>query len=98
MKVDGALVPVRNPFALRECLEVALEVTWPDVGQDQLACLRTLVRAIPAKIGAAHLCVGPGEREALLACVAFFRRSRTFYWLRSDLSDALSDLECQLQR
>ena len=96
--VDMSLVPVRNPFALRESLEVALEVTWPDVGETQVSCLRALVRVIPAGVGAACLPVGACESEALLACVAHFRRSRTYYWLRSDLSDALADLEHQLRR
>lgn len=98
MAVDAATVPVRNPFALRECLEVALEVTWPDMGPDQRDCLRTLVRAIPCKVAAAALPIGRCEREALLACAAHFRGSRTWYWLRSDLSEALSDLAEQLHR
>ena len=96
--MDGVQVPVRNPFALRECLEVALEVTWPDVGRDQAACLRALVKAIPVKIGSAELALGPGERNALLACAAHFRRSRTWYWLRADLCEALSEVEQQLKR
>lgn len=98
MAVDVATVPVRNPFALRECLEVALEVTWPDVGREQAECLRCLVGAIPCKVAAAELPVGPSERDALLACAAHFRRSRTWYWLRPDLCEALTDLEHQLQR
>lgn len=96
--MDGTRVPIRNPFALRECLEVALEVTWPDVAQEQAACLRSLVREIPVRVGAAQVSLGPGEREALLACAAHFRRSRTFYWLRADLCEALADLEHQLKR
>lgn len=75
-----------------------MEVTWPDVGPDQASCLRGLVRSIPTRVGAAELPVGPCEREALLICAAHFRRSRTWYWLRSDLSDALCDLEYQLKR
>ena len=95
--MDVISVPVRNPFALRECLEVALEVTWPDLGTEQVGCLRSLVRGIPCTVTAAELPVGPCEREALLACATHFRRSRTWYWLRSDLGDALTDLARQLQ-
>ncbi|MDF2629236.1 MAG: hypothetical protein K0R39_3067 [Symbiobacteriaceae bacterium] len=96
--MDAAQVSVRNPFAFRECLEVALEVTWPDVAQEQADALRTLLRAIPCKVAAAQLPMGPCERQALLACGAHFRRSRTWYWLRSDLSEAWTDMEHQLQR
>lgn len=95
--MDVISVVMRNPFALRECLEVALEVTWPDLGTEQVACLRSLVRGIPCTVAAVELSVGPCEREVLLACATHFRRSRTCYWLRSDLGDALTDLAQQLQ-
>lgn len=96
--MESLSVRVRNPFALRESLQIALEVSWPDLDPDRVGSLRTFVSVIPALIQPTALEVAPGVREGLLSAVAYFRRSRTYHWLREDLCQALRDLEQGLKQ
>ena len=87
---------VRNPFALREALQIVLEVTWPDLPPDQVDAIRAQVGALPTRIHAARWTLSPAAREALRSSLARFNQSRASYWLREDLSEALQDLKTQL--
>jgi hypothetical protein len=94
--MENRPVPVRNAFTLREGLEVALEVTWPDLGPEQGEALRALTRNLPVQVAAVEVTFRPQDEEAFLACMGRFKGSRTWYWLRSDLSEALTEAEQHL--
>lgn len=88
---------VQNPFALRESLQVALEVAWSDMPADELFGLRRFTREIPSCVSPTALKVGTMDRDGLLTCTAHFRQSRTWFWLREDLCEALCELERELR-
>lgn len=88
---------VQNPFALRESLQVALEVAWPDMPPDEVYGLRSFTCEIPARVSPIALQVGTADRDGLLTCTGHFRQSRTWFWLREDLCDALCELERELR-
>jgi TPP-dependent trihydroxycyclohexane-1,2-dione (THcHDO) dehydratase len=96
--MESLSVRVRNPFALREALQVALEVTWPDLPSEQVASLRSFTRVIPAQVGPAALSVGGDVQVGVLSCAGHFRQSRTWYWLREDLCQAFTELEKDLAK
>lgn len=96
--MEPLVMKIKNPFALLSSLQVALEVAWPDMSPEQLKHLRRFTETIPTQIGPAPLAVCAAERESLLACASCFRRSRTWYWLREDLSEAVVELERELCR
>lgn len=90
-------VRIRNPFALKESLQVALEVAWPDMAPDRVATLRRFLRGVPSVVQPTALAIEPGTREGILCCAAYFRQSRAWYWLREDLCQAIMDLERELK-
>lgn len=94
--MESLSVRVKNPFALRESLQVALEVSWADLPAEQVSDLKRFIGAVPAHVEATAVSVSPAERIGLKACAAYFRQSRTWYWLREDLSEALAELEREL--
>lgn len=91
--MENLTVSVRNPYALREALTVALEVAWPDLAPEVPPGIRTCIAYIPAVIIPQEMHMDTGHRDAFLACISYFRRSRTYHWLREDFCDALRDLE-----
>lgn len=89
---------MRNGFTLKEALHVALEVTWPDLPADQAGTLRRLVEQVPGCIGSVDLDMAPADKAAVEACMAHFRQSHTWYWLREDFAGALNELEYLLAK
>lgn len=95
--MEGLSVRVRNPFALRESLQIALEVAWPDLPPEGVTSLRTFLGRLPTRIQPVAVPVASEDRQALLACAAHFRQSRTSHWLREDFGHAMAELERELQ-
>ncbi len=95
--MESLSVRVRNPFALKESLQVALEVAWPDLPPDRVCHVRAFLGQVPTLIHPVTLQVGRLERLALLACSRYFLQSRTAYWLREDFITAIRELERELQ-
>ncbi len=67
-------VRVRNPSALRESLQVALEVVWPDLSPEHASCVRRFAKSVPAQVAPASVAVSSREREGLLTCAAYFKQ------------------------
>lgn len=96
--MESVSVKVLNPFALKESLLVALEVAWPDMDREAVSAVRGFLSHVPSSVRPAEIAVGQSEREGLLACSAYFQRSRTWHWMREDLVQALYDLFVELKR
>lgn len=95
--LESLSVRVRNPFALRESLQIALEVAWPDLPPGAVCVIKSFLEKIPTRIQPIALPIDGGARQTILACSAHFRQSRTAHWLREDFVQALRDLERELQ-
>lgn len=91
-------VHVQNPFALRESLQIVLEVVWTDLPPRWVPRLRSFVHLLPDSTLPQPIAVGEEEREGLSRCLVLFHQSRTSHWLRNDLSRAVADLEVALAK
>ncbi|MDB4898077.1 MAG: hypothetical protein JWN15_4339 [Firmicutes bacterium] len=94
--MESLSIRIRNPFALREALQVALEVAWPDLPPEEVACLRQFTKLVPAQVGPAAIAVAADVQRSLHACSGHLRQSRTWYWMREDLCQAFNELEKDL--
>lgn len=94
--MESLSIRIRNPFALREALQVALEVAWPDLPPEQVTCLKQFARHVPAQVGPAAVAVDAAVQRSLLSCSGHVRQSRTWYWMREDLCQAFNEFEKDL--
>lgn len=90
-------ISVQNPFALRESLQIVLEVVWPDLPPKAVPRLRSFVHRLPISILPADIPIAEEEIEGLLLCSSLFRQSRTARWLPGDLVQVMSEFERALE-
>lgn len=95
---EALTVQIKNPFALREALLVALEVSWPDLPAEQASNVKALIGTVPCQNRAMEIHLHPIRQAALLACAGYFRNTKTCQWLREDLRAALVELMTPLQK
>jgi hypothetical protein len=85
------MLHIKNPSNLKDTLTVALEVSC----KDQYRELRKFAQSIPYTVEYMQLDVSNEIKGMLKECIRNFKKTRTYFWLREDLKNVISDVEFQ---
>jgi hypothetical protein len=85
------MLHIKNPSSLKDSLTVALEVSC----KDQYSELREFAQSIPYTVEYMSLDVSNEIKDVLKECISNFKKTKTYFWLREDLKNVLSDVELQ---
>ncbi|MDF2713123.1 MAG: hypothetical protein K0R28_48 [Paenibacillus sp.] len=96
--MSEAALFIRHPFLLIEGLKIAAEVTRAGMNGMQNDRLIRIVEKLEQVGTTALLSTDQNTLEDLIHCLRLFRQSRTWHWLRTDLSDSLSDFERAIRK
>ncbi len=91
MNVDQ--VHVHNVFLFRECLIVTLEVSRYDLGALQVERLQCFIHDLASEDTTSTIRIPDYIQADLLQCMDYFKKSRTWRWIRADFRHIIFHLE-----
>jgi hypothetical protein len=89
---------MKNPFALRESLKIAVEVSYPLLVPTPHKSLNSIINRIPNILNESSIQLSKSEMNLLRTCLERFRNTNTFRWVRPDFIEAVIDAEKQLKK
>jgi hypothetical protein len=86
------LLYISDPLSFKESILISLEAL------SDYEYLREFVESIPSSVGVLKLDPSGEVAEGIKGCLAEFKTTKTFFWLREDFKNALYDIERQLNK
>lgn len=85
---------LNDPISFKESMLVSLEILC----EKKYPQLKDYIKSIPSAVGRISLEPSPEIAESLKNCIAHFKQTKTYFWLREDFKNSIYDIEIQLNK